>query len=265
MAAGWGRPLLASRARLAALELPVSLGGAAGTLAAMGPEGPQVRARLAARLGLADPGASWHGDRRPVGALVAALTELLGSLGKMGEDVLLLAQSGIGELRLAGAGGSSTMPQKANPVGPSALVALARTGIGMAGMVHGAALHRQGRDGAAWMTERLALPQVLAVTGGALARAGEMVEGLAPDPAAMARNMAAGGGAIHAEALAFALARRMPLAQAQAEVGALVAQAGERTLAELVRERHPGLGWTGPDLGQAPAEARAFAAEAGKA
>jgi 3-carboxy-cis,cis-muconate cycloisomerase len=122
----------------------------------------------------------------------------------------------------------------------------------MAGVVHGAALHRQGRDGAAWMTERLALPQVLAVTGGALARAGEMVAGLAPNPAAMARNMVAGGGAIHAEALAFALARRMPLAQAQAEVGALVAQAGERTLAELVRERHPGLGWTGPTSGRPP-------------
>jgi 3-carboxy-cis,cis-muconate cycloisomerase len=117
MAAGWGRPLLASRARLAALELPVSLGGAAGTLAAMGRGPAGARApRRAPRP--RRPGASWHGDRRPVGALVAALTELLGSLGKMGEDVLLLAQSGIGELRVAGAGGSSTMPQKATPWDP---------------------------------------------------------------------------------------------------------------------------------------------------
>ena len=44
--AGWGRPLIALRERGDALRprlLQVSLGGAAGTLAAMGPEGPAVQ------------------------------------------------------------------------------------------------------------------------------------------------------------------------------------------------------------------------------
>lgn len=267
VAASWGRPALALRERLAGVartELQVSLGGAAGTLSAMGPKGPEVRAALADILGLADPGASWHAQRHQVAALAALLAELLGSLGKMGEDLLLLAQSGVGEVRVEGAGGSSTMPQKENPVGPSVLVALARTGLGIAGILQGAALHRQQRDGAAWFTEWLTLPYLCCLAGRALTLAGDLAGRLQPDREAMRRNMEAGGGLVHAEALSFALAALMPRPEAQAAIKALVREADGRSLPDLARERHAGLDWTGPDLGQAPSEARAFAQAVGE-
>src|SRR5690606_887637 len=57
VAAGWGRPFLRHLDRLDELRprlLVVSLGGAAGTLSAMQEAGPQVRAALAAELGLND-------------------------------------------------------------------------------------------------------------------------------------------------------------------------------------------------------------------
>ena len=57
--AGWGAPLLTALSHLPALRqdvLRVSVAGAAGTLSVMGEDGPAVRAGVAERLGLADPG-----------------------------------------------------------------------------------------------------------------------------------------------------------------------------------------------------------------
>ncbi len=267
--AGWGWPLLAQRQSLAALRpavLRVSLAGAAGTLSAMGERGPEVRAALAEALGLADPGHSWHADRSGIGALAGWMATTAAALGKLGEDLLLMTQSGLSEVGIAGAGGSSTMPQKQNPVGPSVLVALARQVAGLAATLQGAGLHRQQRDGAAWFTEWLTLPQAAISTSRALGLALQIADKITPDPAAMARNLAADGGLIHAEALSFALAGTMPRPEAQAVVKRLcdeVAKTGQ-PLASLAARDFPGTDWAAhlalSSLGQAPAEARAFAA-----
>lgn len=264
--AGWGRPLLRHGARLSAVRhdvAVVSLSGAAGTLSAMGPQGPAVRAGLAAALGLRDPGAGWHAERDGIAALAGWMAGLCGSLGKMGEDLRLMAQSGIAEVRIAGAGGSSTMPQKQNPVGPSVLVALARHAAGLNATMQGALVHGQQRDGGAWFAEWLALPPLCIAAGRALALACDLVGRLEPDALAMARGLADGGGLIHAEALTFALAARMPRPEAAAAVRALVAEvlAGEGDLLALARLRWPDLAVT-TGTGAAPDDARAFAAEA---
>jgi 3-carboxy-cis,cis-muconate cycloisomerase len=255
--------ILRHRARLAALGpdlCQVSLSGAAGTLSAMGPLGPQVRAGVAEALGLSDPGHSWHSERDTVAAFAATMANLTASLGKMGEDLLLLTQSGQAEVVLQGAGGSSTMPQKQNPVGPSVLVALARQTAGLAATLQGAVLHRQQRDGASWFTEWLALPQLCILTGRALTLALEVADKITPDPAAMARGLDADRGLIRAEALTFALTTRMSRPDAAAAVKALAARVrtGEGDLMALVRKLWPDLTLT-DDLGTAPDEARAFA------
>ena len=264
LVASWGRPLLRHRARLQDLKpdlLLVSLSGAAGTLSAMGPKGPEVRAALAQALGLSDPGHSWHAEREGVGAFATWMAGLVASLGKMGEDLLLLTQTGIGEVALEGAGGSSTMPQKQNPVGPSVLVALARQANGLAAVMMSAGLHRQQRDGAAWFTEWLALPPLCLTTGRALALSLDLCKRIRPDPLAMGRGLSADNSIIHAEALSFALAQRMPRPEAQVLVKSLCEEAAVTStdLRDLVTRKVPGLTWNGSDLGQAPAEARAFA------
>ena len=265
--AGWGHAVQRHRVRLAAVRgdvLVVSLGGAAGTLSAMGPLGPQVRAGLAQALNLTDPLQGWHSERDGIAAFAGWMAGLAGSLGKMAEDVLLLTQSGIAEVRIAGAGGSSTMPQKQNPVGASVVVALSRQIIGLSATLHGAALHRQQRDGAAWFTEWLTLPQMCISTGAALVQALTLASRITPDPAAMARGLEDGLGLIHAETLSFALARLMPRPQAQAQVKTLCAEAiaSGVPLPQLVARDFPGLDLdlsSAAQLGQAPAEARAFA------
>jgi len=120
--AEWGRPLLGLMGELPDLRdtcLLVSLSGAAGTASALGPEAAQTRAGLAQALGLNDPGGGWHTDRSAILRLADWMVRLTLALGKLGEDTCTLTQSGIGELTLGGAGGSSTMPQKQNPVGSS--------------------------------------------------------------------------------------------------------------------------------------------------
>ncbi|HMO72513.1 MAG TPA: lyase family protein [Paracoccaceae bacterium] len=265
VATGWGRPVMRQRSRLAALRadvLKVSLSGAAGTLAAMGPRGPEVRARLAALLGLEDPATSWHSERDGIGALAAWMAGTTTQLGRMGEDLAVMAQTGFGEVAIAGAGASSTMPQKQNPVGPSALVALARQAGALAAAVQGAGLHRQARDGAAWFTEWLCLPPLALACGRALSLACDVAVAVRPDAAAMARGLAADGGLILAERLTFRLATSMPRDRAAAAVKALCARvrAGEGSLPDLAAAAFPGLGALIPDLGTAPDEARAFPA-----
>ena len=49
-----------------------------------------------------------------------------GTLGKIGQDVAILAQNEISEVKLAGEGVSSAMAHKSNPVGAEILVTLAR-------------------------------------------------------------------------------------------------------------------------------------------
>lgn len=266
--AAWGWPLIDWRRSLADLRpglLQVSLSGAAGTLSAMGPSGPDVRAGLAKALGLNDPGHSWHTDRSGLARLAGWVAGLAAGLGKIGEDLLLLTQSGLAEVSLGTGGGSSTMPQKQNPVGPSAMVALSRHVVGLAPLLTGAGQHRQQRDGAAWFTEWLVLPQLCQSLSRLLGLATQMADQINPDAKAMARNLETDNGLIHAEALSFVLARQMPRPEAQAAVKTLCAEARQsgRPLADLAAERFPEVDW--PDavardgLGQAPAEARAFA------
>ncbi len=272
VAAGWGRPLIALRTRLDGLRprlLQVSLGGAAGTLSAMGPKGPAVRSALAEGLGLGDPRASWHSERAGIAELSGWLTALIVALGRIGEDLVLMTQSGIGEVQLAAGGGSSTMPQKANPVEPSLLVALARQGVGLDANLQAAALHRQQRDATAWMVEWLSLPQLCQIAGRALGVAEGLAGGLEPVPARMAAGLDDGLGLIHAEALTFALARDMPRPEAQSAVTALCreAQQSGTPLAALAADRWPGRDWgalltPAAQLGTAPDDARVFASAA---
>ena len=267
--AGWGWRLLDQEQAMPALRdrvLRVSLSGAAGTLSAMGPQGPAVRQAMARALHLCDPGRSWHSDRSGPGHLADWIAGLAAALGKLAEDLLMMTQSGIGTVVIAGGGASSTMPQKRNPVGPSAMVALARPAMGLAATVRAAGLRRRQRDGAASSTEWPTLPP-LCVAGGTLLRtADDVLARLTPDATAMARDLQTGHGTIHAEALTFALTEHTALdrATAAARVADLCAQALRegRDLTELARGAWPGPDWPAliraRSLGQAPLEARAF-------
>lgn len=266
--AGWGWPLVELLGEMDALRdqvLRVSLSGAAGTLSAMGPKGPDVRADLARGLGLADPGRSWHSDRSGLAALSAWATRVCGILSKFGADLCVLSRTEIGEVQLALGGASSTMPQKSNPVGPSVLGAIAAQVSGLNTVMQTALTHREQRDGAAWISEWMSLPQICIGLGRATALAAEIAQGIAAQPERMAGAIAATNGRIFAEALTFRLAREMPRPEAQAIVKALCTE--DAPLQEAATARFPDLDLAdifdpAASLGTAPDEARAFAEKA---
>ena len=101
VAAGWLTSLDEARAGLATVSsqrLAVQFGGAAGTLASLGHDGPRVAALLAEDLGLILPVMPWHTDRLRIIDLATGLARVTAALGKIARDVTLLAQSEVGEV-----------------------------------------------------------------------------------------------------------------------------------------------------------------------
>ncbi|MBZ9655510.1 3-carboxy-cis,cis-muconate cycloisomerase [Phyllobacterium lublinensis] len=165
----WRAPLPRHRQRLDALKqhFPVvQFGGAAGTLDKLGGKGPAIRARVAAILGLKDL-PQWHNQRDLIVDFAGQLSQISGSLGKIGQDISLMAQAG-DEIALAGGGASSAMPHKQNPVLAELLVSLARYNATQISGMHQSLVHEQERSGAAWTLEWMILPSMVTSTVTAL-------------------------------------------------------------------------------------------------
>jgi 3-carboxy-cis,cis-muconate cycloisomerase len=250
-AAGWLVGVLDAR-RLATdccKDLEAQLGGAAGTLAALGEDGLAVLGFYSEELGLGEPVLPWHTVRTRVAQVAGALDLTAGVLGKIALDVALLAQTEVDEVAESGAGGSSTMPHKRNPVAAARAAACARHVHALAGLLTGALVQEHERALSAWHAEWPALSDALALTGGAAASIRESLEGLRVDPERMRRNLGATRGLIMAERLAFTLARRLGRTEADALVRDLCARALEsgRPLSEELREDERAAGVLSPE------------------
>lgn len=265
----WGNPLLDALEDLPRLRqgsLWVSLGGAAGTSATLGDDPAAVRRALATDLRLADPQRCWHTDRGPVLRITDWMGRITVALGAMGRSLIGHSASGIAEVTFSAAGTSSAMPQKQNPVAASMLVALSHQAAGLQSGLSASGLHQHQRDGAAWFTEWLLLPQMALSAAAALRIARDLLDGLTPQTEQMALNAAGDLGLIHAEALSFALAKTRPRPEAQALTRALCAQAKAegRSLADVARgavsDLPDGLFSLQAHLGDAPRAAQDFAA-----
>lgn len=240
--AGWVAPLKRHRARLARMRkdlLVVQFGGAAGSLAALGDRGLDVADALADELGLERAVAPWHTARDGMLGFGDWLAGVTGSLGKIGADLLLMGQNEVAEVRTGGAGGSSAMPQKANPVGVEMLVTLARSNATHLSGLHHAAIQEHERGGPGWTLEWISLPPMLLAAAGALRIATEILDGLTVNAARMRENLGLETGLIMAEALTTALAAHVGKTEAQALVkqACLDAPAAGRSVADLLRDR----------------------------
>ena len=248
-AALWLHPLARHCRRLDELRprlLAVQLGGAGGTQAAWGGDGPALSEAVARALSLAAPAAPWHGQRDGLVEFAGWLALVSGSLGKIGADLTLMAQSEVGEIVDGAGGSSSTMPQKANPIRSETLVALARSNAGLIATMHQALIHNHERDGMAWPLEWLTLTQMAVQTGAALAAAEGIFDTLEVRSERMAQNLEASNGLLLAEAAAFALAAHMPRAAARdlvARACADVAHSGRHLIAVLSEISDAAVDW----------------------
>lgn len=236
LAARQAQTLLQLRERGLALQL----GGAAGTLAALGGAGLRVAELLAEELRLALPELPWHAERDRVAAIAAALGVAAGAMAKIAGDIALLAQTEVAEAAEAaapGKGGSSAMPQKRNPVDAIHASAAARLAIGPVTAILSAMAHEHERAAGGWQAEWAAIPDLFRFTAGAIERVRGAVRGLEVDPRRMRANLEAGGGLLMAESLAVALAPHVGPPEARR----LVQEAGARALAAGVTLRQAAL------------------------
>ena len=242
--AGYGAALARSHARLTRLKaenLVLQFGGAAGTLAALGQAGLTVGEKLAAGLKLPLPDAPWHGHRDRLAEIAAALAILAGSCGKIARDVTLLMQTDVAEAfepAAPGRGGSSTMPQKRNPVAAPIALAAAAMAPNLAATILAAQVGEHERSAGAWHAEWPTFPALALVTSGALRAAVEIAQGLEIDATRMRANLEATGGQIMAEAVMIALGPKLGRLEAHhvVEEACRKASAEHRHLEEVLNE-----------------------------
>jgi 3-carboxy-cis,cis-muconate cycloisomerase len=187
----------------------VQLFGAAGTAAALGPQSRAVRHGVAERLGLGVVDVPWHTARDTVAETGFVLAVMASLCGKIAREVVELSRPEIGEVREEWShlrGASSTMPQKANPIGSEAIVGLSILAAHHAGALLSATQGTHERAAGEWQAEWDALPLVCAAAAGAIAGAGRVMAGLSVYPERMRTNLAVEGGTIMAEAAMMAVA-----------------------------------------------------------
>ncbi|MEV7940348.1 adenylosuccinate lyase family protein [Kitasatospora sp. NPDC088264] len=241
-AAGWRQLVLDSEQRLGRVAehgLPVSLGGAAGTLAgyleyaridgaaAGGANGAapdpgdyldRLLTAFAAETGLARPVLPWHALRTPIADLAGALAFTAGALGKIAIDVQSLTRTEVGEVAeptAAGRGSSSAMPHKRNPVLATLIRSAALQVPVIAAGLTQCLLAEDERSGGAWHAEWQLLREALRLTGGAAHTAVELAEGLEVKPERMRTNLELTGSQIVSERIVAVLAPRLGKAAAK--------------------------------------------------
>ena len=139
-------------------QLPAQLGGAAGTLAALGDEGPEVLRRYAQELGLREPVMPWHTQRAPLAELAAGLAAAAVAIEKIALDIVLLAQTEVGEVargrrrRLV-----DDAAQAQSGRGASSRARAARHARANAAMLLECGVHEHERAAGAWHAEWAAL------------------------------------------------------------------------------------------------------------
>ncbi|MEV0825367.1 class-II fumarase/aspartase family protein [Nonomuraea rubra] len=187
----------------------VSLFGAGGTSAAMGERSSAVRAALARELGLRTTEVPWHVARDGVAEFGVTCASLAATAARFAREVVDLSRTEVGEVREAGGhhrGASSTMPQKANPIGCEAVIGMSGTAGALSSALFRAMEAGHERAAGEWQVEWYAVPLLAELAAGALATAADVAAGLRVYPEAMRANLDAEGGLIMAEAYMMRLA-----------------------------------------------------------
>lgn len=188
--AAWLTAALDAYDDLARLEFPRQLGGAAGTRAAIVELGIDVPEGVP----------RWHTTRAPVTRIGDALAGCTDACARVANDVLVMSRPEIGELAEGTGGGSSTMPNKANPALSVLIRRAALTTPQLAATLHLAAAQQvDDRADGGWHAEWATLRDLVRRTLVAVSQTDDLLAGLRVDAERMAATLAAAGDAVLAE------------------------------------------------------------------
>ncbi len=188
------------------------LGGAAGTFASLGPQGPAVQAGIAKHLGMTP----MNVPARTIGDHVAENICLLGLLAatcsKIGREIFTLMKTEFGEVEEPvppGTVGSSTMPQKRNPKLCQDIIAAAAEIRSLVPLALESMMTEHEADRTTSLMIDSAEARACIATGDMLARLTTVLRGLTLNPTRMRANLDLSGGLIVAEAVMLELGAKL--------------------------------------------------------
>lgn len=184
--------------------------GAAGTLASVSEHGLEINTRLMQELGLHVPEIAWHTSRDNFAEFASILSMICATLGKIAHEIIDLQKLEFGEVEEPfemGKVGSSTMPQKRNPMICEAILALARLARTQATTAIDAMMHEHERDWSSFQMEWAYIPEICVMTHGALQLTHRVLNGLIVYPENMTRNLDVTRGTLLAERVMLALGK----------------------------------------------------------
>jgi adenylosuccinate lyase len=168
------------------------LGGAVGTMAALGPQAMEIARRTLNVLGLKHSKIAWHNSRDNVGELSSIFSLLTTTLAKIANEIFQLQKTEIGELRESlpeRTATSTTMPHKRNPVICQRVVVLSRHVRYLSGVIVESVAHEHERDARCLWAEWLAVPQLCIYTGASLRYMLDVMSGLEVQVDRMMKNL----------------------------------------------------------------------------
>lgn len=214
----WLSELHRHRSRLAQAQERVlvgQFGGAVGTMAGLNESGVdplQVQSLLMEELGLGVAPIAWHTSRDGIAEMIHIMCMIAALMGRIAREVIELQKQEIAELEepfQAGKVGSSTMPQKRNPMLCESILALARLcREKTATAVDTLIMNDHERDWSSYQMEWALVPEVFIMTQGALELLCRVLRGLRVNTERMLQNMQLTGGLLLSERVMFALSDR---------------------------------------------------------
>lgn len=246
----------------------VSLFGAGGTSAALGPTSAAVRAAMARRLGLEPAEIPWHVSRDSLVEYVAACASLAHTAARFAREVVNLSRTEIGEILEPGGhlrGASSTMPQKANPIVSEAVIGIANLVRGLVSPGYAAMVVEHERAAGEWQIEWDAIPRASCLTAAALALVVHLIPRLRVFPERMLHNLDHDGGLIMSEAYMIRLAATLGRSTAHDVVyeAARRARREGKKLESVLQTLVPSRAWAQAFV-DGPIEPKAYLGEAEK-
>jgi adenylosuccinate lyase len=216
----WMAEIARHRERLQQLRPRVlvgQFGGAVGTLAGLADvskaDGLVVQAALMDELGLGVPLIAWHTSRDGVAEFATQVGMLTALMGRIANEVIQLQKLEFGEVEEPfeiGKVGSSTMPQKRNPMLCEAILALARLCREKAATAIDTLLYNEHeRDWSSVQMEWAYLPELCVMAHGAMELTLRVLRGLHVDSERMRQNLDLTQGLLLAERVMLELGKHI--------------------------------------------------------
>lgn len=213
--AAWIDELLRHGERLRGLEERVFvalLGGAAGTFASLGSDGPAVQAGLARMLDLVPTAVPSRTHRDREAEYVVTLGLVAGTVGKIANEVYTLMKQEFAEASEPvppGTVGSSTMPQKRNPILCQDIMAGAAQVRALVPLALDAMMTEHEANRTTTVMMRAAVGPACIHIGDCLGRLNAIAAGLQLFPERMRKNLDLTGGMILSEAIMMELGKAL--------------------------------------------------------